>query len=68
MSHRRVQNKSDELSCTVSVARYGPQSVASARRELFVPKLQYSLSIILSICLSITEYIGKTTNKFITSQ
>ena len=30
LSYRRVQKESDELLYTVLVARYGPQSVASA--------------------------------------
>ena len=51
ISCRRVRKESDELLCTDSVTRYGPQSVASAtwltsftvmarhaRREFFVPK------------------------------
>ena len=41
MSYRRVRKESGELSCTVLVARYGPQSVASAS-DLFFNRGKYT--------------------------
>ena len=70
ISYRWVQKENDELLCTVLVARYGPQSVASSsgrplaleRRathveNVFVPKLHYFLKFKYTISITQAEQI-----------